>query len=132
MLIMFNHKSTSGKWAWDYAIKIWFIPSGTTAESFPHIQYTTPGYHINTRLLFGHINPFSLVTQKTTIIKLLQIMQAIHVCSRVFIGSLRSAFSLYRNQLCPLKVLSTYARSIVLHASKKRRFSSVRAPEQWL
>ena len=42
-------------------------------------------------------------------------------------GSLRSAFSLYRNQLCPLKVLSTYARSIVLQASKNRRFSSVRA-----
>ena len=56
----------------------------------------------------------------------------IHVSSLLFIGSFRSAFSLYRNQLCPLKVLSIYARSIVLHASKKRRFSSVRAPEQWL
>lgn len=55
-------------------------------------------------------------------------IKEVHVSGRVFIGSLRRAFSLYRNQLCPLKVLSTYARSIVLHASKKRRFSSVRAP----
>jgi len=51
-------------------------------------------------------------------------MKTIHVSSRLFIGSLRSASSLYLNQLCPLKLLSIYARSIVLHASRKRRFSS--------
>lgn len=57
-------------------------------------------------------------------------MKAIHVSSRLFIGSLRSASSLYLNQLCPLKLLSMYARSIVLHASRKRRFSSDRAPRR--